>query len=130
MKNIQLIKLEKYNDSSKFEKVADGIYKALSDYQDDIVEKGHYVTALSFTLEEDLNETQDRQYPLEDILDEFSAHISEFIQYEEDNPVMELELCTQDWLDEMSELIKIVGKRVFNREVTKDGKTYIELVIE
>jgi hypothetical protein len=130
MKNIQLIKLEKYNDSSKFEKVADGIYKALSDYQDDIVEKGHYVTALSFTLEEDLNETQDRQYPLEDILDEFSAHISEFIQYEEDNPVMKLELCTQDWLDEMSELIKIVGKRVFNREVTKDGKTYIELVIE
>jgi hypothetical protein len=45
MKNIQLIKLERYNDSTKYEKVAEGIYKALYDYKDNIVEKGQYVTA-------------------------------------------------------------------------------------
>jgi len=130
MKNIQLITLEKYNDSTKYEKIAEGIYKALYDYEDNIVEKGQYVTAFSFMLEEDLNEITDRQYPLEDILDRFLAHISEFIQDEKDNPVMKLELCTQGWLDRMEELIKITDKHVYNKEITKDGKTYVELVIE
>jgi hypothetical protein len=81
-------------------------------------------------LEEDLNEIADRQYPLEDILDRYLAHVSDFIQNELDNPVMKLELCTQGWLDEMKELIKIADKHVYNREITKDGKTYVELVIE
>lgn len=128
MKNIQLISLEKYNDSSKFEKVTGGIYKALCNYEN--VEKDWYVTAFSFTLEEDLNENEDRQYPLEDIMTKFYAHVSEVIQDEKDNPVMKLELCTQEWLDEMKELIKIVDKHVYNREIVEDGKTYIELVIE
>jgi len=43
---------------------------------------------------------------------------------------MKLELCTQGWLDRMEELIKITDKHVYNKEITKDGKTYVELVIE
>src|SRR5688500_14400413 len=130
MKDIRLIKLEKYGDPKRFEKVAEGIYRAVCDYEDKLVEKGQYVTAFSFTLEEDLNEIVNRQYPLEDILDKFLAHVSEFIQDDKDNPVMKLELCTQDWLDRMKELIQISGKRVYNKEVSKDGKKYVELVIE
>jgi hypothetical protein len=130
MKNIELIELEKYADANRFEKISEGIYKALDAYNDDLVEKGHYVTAFSFTLEEELGETEDRQYPLEDLLDKFLAHVSEFIQDEPDNPVMKLELCTQDWLAEMQELIKIRGKRVYNKEVIENGETYLELVIE
>jgi hypothetical protein len=130
MKDIRLIKLEKYGDPKRFEKVAEGIYRAVCDYEDNLVEKGQYVTAFSFTLEEDLNEIENRQYPLEDILDKFLAHVSEFIQDDRENPVMILELCTQGWLDRMEELIKINGKHVFNKKITKDGKTYIELVIE
>jgi hypothetical protein len=130
MKNIHLITLNKYSDPLKFEKVEEGIYKALSSYDDNIVEQGNYVTAFSFTLEENLNETEDRQYPLEDILDRFSAHVSEVIQDEKGNPVMKLELCTQDWLHEMRELIKIADKHVYNKEVIREGKTYLELVIE
>lgn len=130
MKGIKLVKLEKYEDASKFESVSDGIYQALEDYEDGIVKKGEYVTALSFELEEDLNETEDRQYPLEDLLDEYLAHVSEFIQDELDNPIMILELCTQKWLDKMKELIKIDGKRVYNKEFTENGKTFIKLVIE
>ena len=130
MKNIQLIELGKYKDSTKYKKVKDGIYEALFDYEDGIVKKGNYVTAFSFTLEEELNEIEDRQYPLEDILNKFLAYVSEVIQDEENNPVMKLELCTQEWLDKMEELIKIAGKHVYNKKVIREGKTYIELIIE
>ena len=130
MKNIESIELEKYTDPAKFEKISDGIYKSLDSYTDVLVEKGHYVTAFSFTLEEELGEMEDRQYPLEDLLDKYLAHVSEFIQDEPDNPVMKLELCTQDWLDNMEDLVKIRGKRVYNKEVIGDGETYLELMIE
>ena len=130
MKNIHLVAPEKYNDSSKFENLSNGIYKSLYDYENELVKKGNFVTTLSFTLEEELNELDDKQYPLEDILDKYLAHVSEFIQYDDNSIEMILELCTQDWLDNMEELVKIVGKRVYNKEVEKDGKTYIKLEIE
>ena len=129
MKNIELIELEKYRDTSRFEKVSEGIYKALHADNDGLVEKGDYVTAFSFTLEEELGEMEDRQYPLEDLLDKFLAHVSEFIQDEPGNPIMKLELCTQSWLDNMQELVQIRGKRDYNKEVEEEGETYLELVI-
>jgi len=130
MKDIRLIELEKYSDKSKYEKITEGIYKSLYDYEDKIVEKGNYVTTLSFTLEEDLNELTDRQYPLEDILDKFLAHVSDFIQDDTNNPIMILELCTQNDLTDMEELIKIANKHVYNKEYTRDGETFVELIIE
>ena len=130
MKNIKLVKLDKYKDATKFESVSNGIYKALEDYEDRIVKKGEYVTAFSFELEEELNETEDRQYPLEDLLDEYLAHVSDFIQDEMDNPIMILELCTQKWLDKMNELIKIEGKHIYNKEFTENGEAFTKLVIE
>jgi hypothetical protein len=135
MKNIKLITQEKYNDSSKFKKVADGIYKALFEYEH--VKQGHYVTTFSITLEKEypssvdqLNETEDMQYPLEDVLDKYYAHVSEFIQYENDNPIMIIELCTQGWLDKMEELIKIAGKHVYFKKVIEEEKSYFLLVVE
>jgi hypothetical protein len=130
MKSIKLVDLEKYNDPAKFEKVKEGIYKALYHYENNIVVSGNYVTTLSFTLEVKFKETKNRQYPLEDILDKFLAHVSEYIQNEEDNPIMIVELCTQNWLDNMEELVQIVGKHVYYKKVLKEGKPYIELVIE
>lgn len=130
MKDIQLIQLEKYSDPTRFEKVAAGIYQVVSDYKDKAAKKGDYVTAFSFTLEEDAAEEEDTQYPLEDLLDEYFAHVSDFIQYDPENPVMKLELCTQGWLDKMEGLVKIEGKRVYNREIQQDGDTFLELVIE
>lgn len=130
MQNIHLVTQPKYSDSTKFEKVADGIYKALYMYDNELVEPGHYVVTISFTLEEALNETKNRQYPLEDILDKYLAHVTEFIQDDQNNPVMILELCTQNWLPEMLELIKICGKHIYNRKIIEAGNSYDELVIE
>lgn len=121
---------EKYSDPARYEKIAEGIYKALADSPDELVLKGHYVTTLSFTLEAERNELADRQYPLEDILDRFLAHVSEFVQDDFANPEMILELCTQNWLEEMTELTGIVGKQVYNRIINKNGQDLVELVIE
>ncbi len=130
MKDIKIIHQEKYKDTTRYERVAEGFYKALVSYDDNMVEVGHYVATFSFLLEEDLNEMADRQYPLEDLLDEFLAHVSEFVQNDPNNAVMILELCTQNWLDHMELLVKIEGRHVYNREVIKDGETYYELVME
>jgi len=87
------------------------------------------VIALSFTLEE--NEVEDWQYPIEDILDKYLAHISEEIHKVENN-ILQLELCTQNWLDKMIDLKSIVGKRIYTRAYVDetDGKTYCRLIIE
>ncbi|WP_300675337.1 hypothetical protein [Soonwooa sp.] len=130
MKNIHIIEHEKYKDNLKFEKVSNGVYKSLYDYNEGLVQKGHYVTTLSFTLEPELNEVQDKQYPLEDILDKYFAHVSDFVLYDDTSTEMILELCTQDWLNKMEDLLTIVGKRVYNKEVEEDGKNFIKLEIE
>jgi hypothetical protein len=128
MKDIHSLKLEKYEDTTKYKLIDEGIYQALFDGEDGIPENGDYVAAFSFTLEEG----EDSQYPLEDILDKYYAHVSNFIQYDPDNPVIHLELCTGDDLDSMRKLKEIVGKRVYNKEYTDkdDGKTYIKFTVE
>ena len=130
MKNIHHVIQEKYNDTSKFENLSNGIYKSLFDYENGLVVKGNFVTTLSFTLEEELNELDDKQYPLEDILDKYLAHVSEFIQYDDNSTEIILELCTQNWQNRMEELVTIVGKRVYNQDEVQDGKTYVKLIIE
>lgn len=130
MKDIQILTPEKYNDSTRYEKVEEGIYRSLLNYPDEIVLKEQYVTTISFTLEAERNELADRQYPLEDILDEYLAHVSDFTQDEPENPVMILELCTQEWLDAMQRLVQIAGKHIYNRVVEKNGEELVELVIE
>lgn len=130
MKNIHFVIQEKYNDPSKYEKIAEGVYKSLFEDEDGLVEEGHFVTTLSFTLEEDLNELEERQYPLEDILNQFLAHVSDYISEDEDSAEMILELCTQDWQEKMEELVTIVGKRVYNKEVEENGIIYEKLIIE
>ena len=128
MKNIHNLELEKYKDDSKYKKIADGIYQVLFDGKNGIHEKRDYVAAFSFSLEEGEN----LQYPLEDILGKYYAHVSEFIQYDESNPVMQLELCTGDELNCMEKLKEIIGNRVYNQEYVSenDKKSYVKLVID
>ena len=66
MKNIKLINLDKYNNTD-YELIESNIYR---NKQNDA-----YVFAVNFELEEN----EDSQYPLEDILDKFYLHVSDFI---------------------------------------------------
>lgn len=119
MKNIQQINLDKYKDS-KYELIENDIYKNVSE---DL-----YVFAINYELEEE----EDSQYPLEDILDKFYLHVSDFIDedaYDNSN-IVNLELAGA--LKNVQDAVQsIIGKRVYNSEYTgEDGRTYVKLVIE
>lgn len=137
MKNIQNYDAEKYTKTGllsvfkkpAYKKLEDGIYEHKED--DEIL----YVTSLSFEQEPEYEEGEFAddisQYPLEDILDKFLCHISDF--YEDLNvagsKTCYLEFAAMD-IEDIRELRTIIGKHVYNKDVEEDGEIYSELVIE
>ncbi|WP_286927707.1 hypothetical protein [Flavobacterium sp. UBA4197] len=119
MKNIQLAKLDKYKDNPNYELIDGNIYKD--------IEEDHYVFALSYELEGE----EDSQYPLEDILDKFLLHVSDFIDEDSYYTNREVTLELGGDLDDIKEAIdSIIGKRVYNEEYDdNDGVTRVKLVI-
>ncbi len=113
MKNIKNYDAEKYS-SDKYKPVGDGIYE----YHDG--NEKIYVTSLQFEQEPELYEGDDSsdisQYPLEDILDEFTCYISDF--YDELNDGTS-NVCYQEFASTVSDDLKnlrgIIGKHVYNK---------------
>ncbi|WP_350287293.1 hypothetical protein [uncultured Croceitalea sp.] len=123
MKNISFAKNVKYDDHSKYRFIENGIYE---DLNDDSGQK--YRMTVSYELEFD--ETNN-QYPLEDILDRYLMHVSDFLKSENGPSSNRYVLELAGYLDKMKEAKEIIGKRVFNREIkSKDGKIRVGLVIE
>lgn len=124
MKNINNYTHDKYSGDS-YIRIEEGIFK----------EDDYYVTSLSFVQEPELEEGEDAseisQYPLEDLLDKFYCHVSDF--YEDLNvagsETCYLEFASED-IDDIKRLREIIGKHVYNSEVERDGQTYVDLVIE
>jgi len=120
MKNIQLAHLDKYKGNPNYELVEGNIYKD--------IEENHYVFALGYELEDE----EDSQYPLEDLLDKFYLHVSDFI--DEDRYYTEREVILElgGSLNNIKEAIDaIIGKRVYNEEYDDEkGVTRVRLVIE
>ena len=119
MKDFVVETLEKHANTDAYEPVEPGIYRHLS--QDD------YSVALTFTTEKG-----EGQYPLEDLLDEFFVHVSDFItdpeKLEEAGNRITLELSGD--LDDVQKVAQLVGKTVRNEEVEVDGNAVVRLVIE
>ena len=90
-----------------------------------------YVTSLSFIQEPELGEGSNAadlsNYPMEDILDRFYCHISDFYNdlNKEDSQICYLEFGSPE-LQDVVNLRSIIGKHVYNRE---EGDR-VELVIE
>ena len=124
MKQIENYRAQKYENST-YSPVEEGIYKLEQDG------KILYVTSLSFVQEPELEEgssaSEISQYPLEDILDRFYCHISDF--YEDLNSEQS-QICYQEFaapdLEDVRKLRTIIGKHVYNKEV----EGYIKLIIE
>ena len=124
MKQIESYHAPKY-ESEMYSLVEDGIYRVERDGET------LYVTSLSFVQEPELEEggsaAEISQYPLEDILDEFLCHISDFY---EDLNTEQSQVCVQEFaapnLEDIRKLRAIIGKHVYNKEM--DG--YIKLVVE
>ena len=124
MRQIQNYSAAKYA-GGKYSPVEDGVYKTEDDGE------VLYVTSLSFVqepeLEEGSNAGEISQYPLEDILDEFYCHISDFYK---DLNTEQSQVCYQEFaapdLEDVRKLRTIIGKHVYNKEV----EGYIKLIIE
>lgn len=124
MKDIKNYDAQKYNGEN-YKKVEDGIYK-VGDYFDTT-----YVTSLTFIQEPELGEGDNAsdisQYPLEDILDKFLVHVTDF--YDELNEETS-QICYQEFgsprLEAIRKFRSIIGKHVYNKEV----EGYIKLIIE
>ena len=136
MKNIKSFEAEKYTTEKTgglFKKplyapVEEGIYQK----QDD---ERLYVTSLSFEQEPELGEglsaAEISQYPLEDLLDKFYCHVSDFYENlnSADSTTCYLEFAASD-LEDIQGLRGVIGKHVYNKENERDGKVYVDLVIE
>ncbi len=115
MKQIKNYKPAKYDDQ-EYQEIEPDIYKIIDEDEDDL-----YVTTLSFIQEPELGEGANAsdisQYPLEDILDRFYCHVSDF--YEEENqeasPFCILEFASPE-LQDVVNLRSMIGKHVYNRE--------------
>ena len=129
MKDIKNYEAKKYCQKQQYTKIDNGIYEYKQNGE--IL----FVTSLAFVQEQDFGEggcAKDiTPYPLEDILNNFFCHISDF--YEElnvaDSKICYLEFAAMD-IDDIKSLRGIIGKHVYNRDYVENGKTYIKLVIE
>ncbi len=134
MKNIKNYEADKYKAKglfrkSAYKKVEKGIYE---------LKKGKkcvFVTSLSFEQETKYGEgessSQISQYPLEDILDKFYCHVTDFYKdlNKKDSKVCYLEFGAET-VEDIKNLRSIIGKHVYNKETTKGNKKIIELVIK
>ena len=124
MKNISAFKASKYS-TKDYELLEDDIYRC----------GGVCVITLQFQQEPEMDEGSSSadisQYPLEDILDRFNVHISDF--YDSENKCAKVKCCLEfasRKIENIRKLKSIIGKRVYNKVVTKNGDDFVELVIE
>ena len=136
MKEIKNFKAEKYKrkgfpflKKSAYKEIAQGIYAY--NKKNAVI----YVTSLSFAQEPEYEEGEYAddisQYPLEDILENYSCYVSDL--YHELNvtgsEVCYLEFASPD-IEDIKNLRTIIGKHVYNRNVEENGEIYVELVVE
>ena len=125
MKQIENYKSEKY-ETGEYQEVEANIYKMIDEDGDDL-----FVTSLSFIQEPELKEGSNAaeisDYPLEDILDKFYCHVSDFYPLLN---VPESQICYLEFgspkLQDVVNLRSIIGKHVYNKE---EGEQ-VSLIIE
>ena len=121
MKNIALEKCEKYENPEHYKLIENGIYQDLKDDDD-----AKFRMTISYELED---VDSDNQYPLEDILDKYLMHVSDF--YENEQPTNRFKIELGGYLDRMNEAQEILGKKVYNQDfIDDDGQVRVKLIIE
>ncbi len=122
MNNISLEKSNKYENSELYRFVETGIYQDLKDE-----DESSFRITLSYELESD---DSNNQYPLDDVLNKYFLHVSDFYESENnpDSNKYKLELAGD--LEDVKNLKEIIGKRIFNRDFLKNGQVRVDLIIE
>ena len=133
MKNIKSYKAKKYDGKGLFRKTD---YKEIENgiYEYGEGKKKLFVTSLSFEQESKYGEgsssTDISQYPLEDILDKYFCHISDYYEdlNEKDTKTCYLEFASSD-VNDIKKLREIIGKHVYISPVEENGKEIERLII-
>ena len=120
MEDIKLIETQKYKDTGKYQAEGLGIFKDLKDSDTTC-----YRASFSYKLT-----SENEQYPLEDILDKYYLHVTDFYENEnlKDNYVLR-ELAGE--LSDLKNALEIVGKKVYNKDILdEDNQVRVNLVIK
>jgi len=124
MKNISLEKCQKYEDAEQYKLIESDIYQNLKDEDD-----ANYRMTISYELEPD--NISNNQYPLEDILDKYYLHVSDFLESENNAESNYFKLELGGELDDIKKAQELIGKKVFNQEFKNDdGQVRVRLIIE
>lgn len=125
MKQIENYAAEKYVNN-EYQEVEANIYKILDEDDEEL-----FVTSLSFIQEPELGEggsaADISNYPLEDILDKFYCHVSDFYTAlnMDGSQICYLEFASPE-LEDVVNLRSIIGKHVYNVEENERVKLVIE----
>lgn len=121
MSSISLGVCDKYANQDDFEMVENGIYKDLKDEDD----ANHRMT-ISYELDSD-----DSQYPLEDLLNKYYLHVSDFMESQNNGNSNKVIRELGGTLDDIKNAQEIIGKTVFNQDHRdEDGQVRVNLIIE
>jgi hypothetical protein len=122
MKNISLEKCQKYENADLYELIESGIYKDLTDEDD-----AKYRMTIAYELESD---DSNNQYPLEDVLDKYYLHVSDFLESENNSESNKFKLELGGDLEDIKKSKEIIGKRIFNRDFLDEGQVRVNLIVE
>ncbi|MGB0870484.1 MAG: hypothetical protein ACPGSD_12875 [Flavobacteriales bacterium] len=110
----------KYKNEQEYKLINHGIYEYLK-------EEDVYRMTISYQLKSENN----TQYPMEDILDKYYLHVSDFLDSENDKNSNVFKLEVEGSLEDLVQSQEIIGKEVFNREfIADDGQVRVKLIIE
>ena len=157
MKHIANYEAQKYDNESRYHFIETGIYLDDNPPDEILSEASHgeeyaegfryrygsmfvtkpeeklYVTSLSFEQEPELGEGDSpaniSQYPLEDVLDYYSVHISDFYEAENANSEQRcyLEFASPD-LEKLQSIQALTGRHVYNFE--SEGSIHLAIKAE
>ena len=123
MKNVTLETCNKYEDTSLYKLVENGIYEDLKDE-----DEARFRMTIKYELE---NDDSNNQYPLEDILDKYLMHVSDFLENENEKGTKRFKLELGGYLNNMKEAQNIIGKKIYNQDFKDDdGQVRVNLIIE
>jgi hypothetical protein len=123
MKNIIIEKSDKYESVELYKLIESGIYEDLKDNDDT-----KYRITISYELESD---DSDNQFPLEDVLDKYYLHVTDFYESENSTNSNKYKIELGGELEDIKNVQEIIGKRVFNRDfLDEDGEIRVNLIVE
>ena len=121
MSNITLETCNKYSNQENYELIENGIYKDLKDEDD-----ANCRMTISYELDSD-----DSQYPLEDVLDKYYLHVSDFLESENDSNSNKVKQELGGTLDDIKNAQEIIGKKIYNQDfLDENGQVRVNLKFE